>query len=276
VLGVDFTPWFRFTGTAGQAIVSKTAAYLITDSRYWIQAANQIDSNWYLIQAGYADTPKDWVEWLIDNVRDSQIGIDARTLCCTKAIELRNRLRPKGSKLVYPPQNLIDLVWKDKPSRPREPIYIHPIQFTGKSTLDKLADIRSLIRKTPPLTTPNSESARPTADKYHVATLIPALDSICEQLRGSTIGGKTYCLAAYILNLRGQDIPFNPLFQSYLMITLDKAILFVDPARLTDDVEDYLKTLYVDTRGYNDLWSYIRMREWGEGKVSFLLYVSLS
>jgi len=75
--------------------------------------------------------------------------------------------------------------------------------------------------------------------------------------------------AAYILNLRGQDIPFNPVFQSYLVITLDKAILFVDPAKLTDDVEDYLKAVNVETRDYNDLWSYLRKREWGEGKVSF-------
>lgn len=53
------------------------------------------------------------------------------------------------------------------------------------------------------------------------------------------------------------------------MITADKAILFIDPAKLTDDVEDYLKVVGVDTRGYNDLWSYLRKREWGEGKVSF-------
>jgi len=100
-------------------------------------------------------------------------------LCYTKARELYDQLSPKGSKLIYPPQNLIDLVWEDKPLRPGEPICIHPMQFTGKSAMDKLADIRTWIRKTPPITTPYSKFP-PTADKHHVATLITALDSIGE------------------------------------------------------------------------------------------------
>lgn len=238
-----------FSGTAGQAIVSKTAAYLLTDSRYWIQAANQVDTNWLCIQAGHVDGPKDWVEWILDRAKDSRIGVDARMLSYSKATELNNQLTPKGSKLVYPPQNLIDLIWKDKPLRSKEPIFVHSMEFTGRSTADKLDAIRKWIRDTPPSTSSYSKSS-PTADKYQVATLITALDSI-----------------AYILNLRGQDIPFNPVFQSYLVITLDKAILFVDPAKLTDDVEDYLKAVNVEARDYNDLWSYLRKREWGEGKV---------
>ena len=63
------------------------------------------------------------------------------------------------------------------------------------------------------------------------------------------------------------------MFQSYLVITLDKAILFIDPAKLTDDVEGYLKAVGVDTREYNDLWSYLRKREWGEGKVCFRIHL---
>lgn len=55
----------RFSGSAGQAIVSKTAAYLVTDSRYWLQAREELDSNWYLIPAGAVDAPKDWMEWLV-------------------------------------------------------------------------------------------------------------------------------------------------------------------------------------------------------------------
>lgn len=98
-------------------------------------------------------------------------------LSYTKATELNTQLTPKGSKLVYPPQNLIDLVWKDKPLRSKEPIFIHPMEFTGKSTPDKLADIRTWIRDTPPTTSSYSKST-PTSDKYHVATLITALDSI--------------------------------------------------------------------------------------------------
>jgi Xaa-Pro aminopeptidase len=55
----------RFNGSAGQAIVSKTTAYLVTDSRYWLQAQEQLDSNWRLVQGGHTDGPKDWIEWLV-------------------------------------------------------------------------------------------------------------------------------------------------------------------------------------------------------------------
>jgi Xaa-Pro aminopeptidase len=54
-----------FTGSAGQAIISKTAAYLVTDSRYWLQAQDEIDENWHLIPAGAFDGPKDWIDWLV-------------------------------------------------------------------------------------------------------------------------------------------------------------------------------------------------------------------
>jgi hypothetical protein len=58
----------RFTGSAGQAIISKTAAYLVTDSRYWLQARNELDSNWHLIPGGAVDGPKDWIDWLVVRV----------------------------------------------------------------------------------------------------------------------------------------------------------------------------------------------------------------
>lgn len=67
--------------------------------------------------------------------------------------------------------------------------------------------------------------------------------------------------------MRGSDIPFNPLFYAYLFISLDKVILFVDSPKLTDDTEDYLRSLKVERRDYNDIWPFLRRREWGEGKL---------
>lgn len=81
-------------------------------------------------------------------------------------------------------------------------------------------------------------------------------------------GVGTQCLVAYVLNLRGQDIPFNPVFHSYLVITQDKAILFIEPQKLTDDVKLYLQGLHVDTDEYNKVWKYLRERKADEGKVS--------
>jgi Xaa-Pro aminopeptidase len=73
--------------------------------------------------------------------------------------------------------------------------------------------------------------------------------------------------SAWLLNLRGSDIPFNPLFYAYLFISLDRAVLFLDPVKLTDEVEDHLRTLNIERKEYNDIWAFLRRREWGEGKI---------
>lgn len=73
--------------------------------------------------------------------------------------------------------------------------------------------------------------------------------------------------SAYVLNLRGDDIPFNPVFVSYMYIGLDRAILFVEQEKVEPPVREYLQNLRVELRDYNGIWSFLRTREWGEGKV---------
>ena len=82
--------------------------------------------------------------------------------------------------------------------------------------------------------------------------------------------------AAYILNLRGDDIPFNPVFVSYMYIGLDRAILFVEQEKIEPPVREYLQNLKVEIRDYNGIWSFLRTREWGEGKVRTFAFSSLS
>lgn len=238
-----------FTGTAGQAIVSKTTAYLVTDSRYWIQAQTELDPNWHLIPAGSHDGPKDWIDFLLDRAKDSRIGIDARMLSHDKATAFNTKLTAKNSKLIYPPQNFIDLIWKDKPARSKERIFVQPLEFTGKEAAVKIAEMRKWVRAQPAATLSYSK-APPTPAQMHVGTLITSLSNI-----------------AWLLNLRGGDIPFNPLFQSYLYLGLERAILFTDSAKISDDVTVYLSSLKIEKKEYNDLWAFLRRREWGEGKV---------
>jgi len=166
-----------------------------------------------------------------------------------KATFLNSKLASRSSKLVYPPQNLVDLVWKDKPAKSREPIYMQPMEFSGRSASAKLDELRAWIKAQPAATLSYSKSP-PTPSQMHVATLVTSLSCI-----------------AYLLNLRVSDIPFNPLFQSYLFVGFDRAVLFIDKAKVNDDIGDYLKSLSVEVREYNDLWSFLRRREWGEGKI---------
>ncbi|KAK6996964.1 Creatinase aminopeptidase [Favolaschia claudopus] len=238
-----------FTGTAGVAVISINSAYLITDSRYWLQAQEQLDPNWTLVEAGGIGGPKDWIEWLVSRAKNCRIGIDARMISHEKATLLTNKLTPLDSKMIYPPQNLVDLAWKDKVSKSKEPLFRQPIEFTGQEASSKLRRLRQWISKQPP-SVPAYSKTPPTEAQMHVATLITDLASI-----------------AYILNLRGTDIPYNPLFQAYLLVSLDSAVLFVDAAKCPDDIMGYLHSLNIERREYSDLWQYLRRREWGVGKI---------
>ena len=184
-----------------------------------------------------------------------------------KAVLFNTQLTAKSSKLIYPPQNFVDLIWKDKPPKSKEPIFIQPMEFTGKEASTKLAELRSWIKSQPPATLSYSK-APATPSQMHVATLITSLSSIGTSLPVHLIKFYNDILnIAYVLNLRGGDIPFNPLFHSYLFVAIDRAVLFTDSVKVNEDVRTYLHSLGVERKEYNDLWSFLRRREWGEGKV---------
>ncbi len=80
---------------------------------------------------------------------------------------------------------------------------------------------------------------------------------------------------AYLLNLRGSDIPFNPLFHAYLFIGVDSAILFLEGSKVPENIASYLEKLKVTRRDYSEIWAFLRKREWGEGKVRRSFYMGL-
>lgn len=114
----------NFTGSAGQAIVSKTSAYLITDSRYWLQAREQLDST-VRSQFRRQRQTLDRVG-IVERANHSKVDFDAPLISYEKATALNHELKSKKSKLQYPPQNLVDLFWRDKPPWSKEPIFVHP------------------------------------------------------------------------------------------------------------------------------------------------------
>lgn len=170
----------RFTGSSGQAIVSKNNAYIVTDSRYWIQAGREVDKNWLVVAAGSHDGPKDWMDWIVDRAHDVRIGIDARMLPHEKAVALNAQLGPKNCKLFYPPQNLVDLIWTDKPAKSRLPIFVQPVSFTGLEAGAKLERLRGWIKEQAPILPPYSKRSPTDADK-HVGTLVSNLACIGER-----------------------------------------------------------------------------------------------
>ncbi|KAI0697287.1 Creatinase/aminopeptidase [Cytidiella melzeri] len=238
-----------FTGSSGLAIVSRTNAYMVTDSRYWVQAKRELDRNWQVVQAGSVDGPKDWVEWLVERARDCRVGTDARMFSYEKITQLNTLLQQKSCKLFYPQQNLVDLIWESKPARSREPVFVQPLKLAGMEAGAKISKLRAWI-KAQPASVPSYSKSSPKPSQIQEAILVSNLAAV-----------------AWLLNLRGDDIPFNPVFHSYLFVSSELAILFIEPEKITSEVEDYLTSINVTHRSYNDIWTFLRKKEWGPGKV---------
>ncbi|KAF8143332.1 hypothetical protein K438DRAFT_1993952 [Mycena galopus ATCC 62051] len=154
-----------------------------------------------------------------------------------------------------PPQNLVDLAWKDKEPKSKEPLFEQPIEFTGEDTVSKIHQLREWIRRQPP-SVPAYSKTPPTESQIHVGTLITNLASIVVFVTDS------------LSSQSGSDIPFNPLFQAYLFVPVDDAILFVDRSKCNDGIMAYLDSFGVRQRGYVDLWQFLRRRDWGQGKLA--------
>ncbi len=208
-----------FTGSAGTLLVTLDNALLWTDSRYYIQAAQQLsDSGIALMkqEKGVPDIPEYLAEKMPDN---SVCAFDGRCMATAAARSISKRLSDCGRGLSVDPAVVFsDEVWTDRPPLSAEKVFALPDEVCGKSRAEKLGEIRSVIRQN-------------KAD----AMFISALDEI-----------------AYMLNLRGGDIEYCPLFLAYMMIFADKAILFANPDIFSDEITLSLKNDGVEIRSYNE------------------------
>uniref|UniRef100_A0A8D0AA42 X-prolyl aminopeptidase (aminopeptidase P) 2, membrane-bound n=1 Tax=Sander lucioperca TaxID=283035 RepID=A0A8D0AA42_SANLU len=220
-----------FTGSAGTAVVTQTKAALWTDSRYWVQAERQMDCNWELEKDGGSIA-----EWLISEVPSGdEIGFDPFLFSLSewKIIngDYRINLESSNRSLKSVPVNLVDQVWKD-----REPISSHnltrlPDRVIQRPWQKKVMQIRDQIRDNP---------YEPTA------LLLSALDE-----------------TAWLFNLRGNDIPYNPFFYSYTLLTMDEIWLFLHTDRMTDELRVYLNascngSLCVQLKSYDTVRDYLK------------------
>lgn len=198
-----------FTGSAGTAVITHEKAALATDGRYFNQASKQLDSNWELLKQGLTDVPT-WQEWTADRSEGGKIvGVDPAVITASESRKLSEKVKKKGGKELKPIKlNLVDSVWgKSRPSRPSEKVRVLGVKFAGKSFQDKLVDLRKEIEK-----------------KKGAGLIISMLDD-----------------TAWLFNLRGNDIPYNPVFFSYATVTASDATLYVDDSKLTNEVKAHLE-----------------------------------
>ncbi|OHW96364.1 metallopeptidase family m24 [Colletotrichum incanum] len=214
-----------FSGSAGCAVVTLDKAALATDGRYFNQASKQLDQNWQLLKQGLQDVPT-WQEWSAEQSAGGKVvGVDPELITGSTAKKLAEKIkRSGGSDLVPLDENLVDLVWaQDRPARPKNPVKVLPEKFSGKDVKTKLKELRQELDK-----------------KNSRAFVVSMLDEI-----------------AWLFNLRGDDIPYNPVFFSYAIITSDSATLYVDDSKLGEETRAYLAGNDVDVKPYEIIFDSI-------------------
>ncbi|XP_021772939.1 probable Xaa-Pro aminopeptidase P isoform X2 [Chenopodium quinoa] len=210
-----------FTGSAGTAVVTKDKAALWTDGRYFLQAEKQLSSDWILMRAGNMGVPT-MSEWLNDVLTPgSRVGIDPFLFSFDAAEELREDISKKNHELVLLSKtNLVDENWKDsRPKPPRKPVRLHELKYAGVDVSSKLSWLRSQL-----------------ANDGCSAMVITKLDEI-----------------AWLLNLRGSDIPHSPVMYAYLVVETDQSKLFIDDSKITSEVMGYLQNAGVELRPYDSI-----------------------
>lgn len=213
-----------FTGSAGTAVITRDKAILATDGRYFLQAGRQLDNNWTLLKQGVPNVPT-WQTWIVNEVIKTKavVGFDPQLFSYNEYQTLHELFKANdlADSLVPVSPNLIDLIWSgDQPERSESPVKILPLQYAGKSFINKLIELRSDIHK-----------------KRGYGFLVSALDDI-----------------AWLYNLRGDDIPFNPVFRAFSFVSATEAILYIDKVKITNQVLKYFGK-YVQVKPYEDVFS---------------------
>ena len=214
-----------FTGSAGTAVITLSDAGLWTDSRYFIQAEEQLEGTGItLFKDRLPETPSIG-EWLGSILKEGdKVGIDGWVNSHQEAQGLYNELKTYGLSLESMTEDIFTTLWEDRPSMPQTPVFILGEELTGASCTEKINRIREAISK-------NGASA----------IILSALDEI-----------------AWTLNLRGDDVHCNPVFISYLLISEEGYTLYILEEKITDEVRSYLKEHRVEIKTYPSLAEDIR------------------
>lgn len=206
-----------FTGSAGALVVTLDRAFVWADSRYWLQAAAQLqDTGIEVMEEGKPEVP-DITSWLLANLAPGSIvGIDGMVFSDTATAELAAALATKGITLLVD-FDVIDRLWTSRPQLPLDPIFLHDEKYAGESAASKIAKIMADV------------TAR-GADSLFVSDLAEI---------------------AWILNIRSRDVESNPVATAFLLITPDGATIFTAPGKLTPEVTAALADAGVTAAPYD-------------------------
>lgn len=207
-----------FSGSAGTAVVTQDAALLWTDGRYFLQATQELTEDWVLMKGGQPGVPEP-KQWLADNLKDGDaVGVDANVHSLSEARTMRDLLQKSAIELKCLVNNPVDEAWAgDRPEFPTAPIRQHPSEWAGKSVESKISDIRTAL----------------TEKKADVLIVSP-LDEV-----------------AWLFNVRGGDLDFNPVALGYGIVTQTTSTLYVDEGKVDDALRAALQKEGVTVTSYD-------------------------
>lgn len=203
-----------FTGSVGTFVVTADEAGVWVDSRYWEQAAKQLAGSGIELQKSGQVPP--YNEWLAANLpENAAVGIPSDMVSLTGKRTLAQSLTAKNIRIEHP-DDLLDQVWTSRPALPAETVFIHDPDYVSETAAEKLARVCAVMAE--------------KGANYH---LVSSLDDI-----------------AWLTNLRGSDVPFNPVFVSFLLIGKDNAVLFTEQCRLNAEAAAALQTAGITVEPY--------------------------
>ena len=205
-----------FTGSAGTAVVTLDKAALWTDSRYFIQAAEQLEGTGFLLMKEKIEGTPSVAEWLGSTLpAGSTVAVDGWVNTASEVEELENELKAYGLTLRtdIDPYNTI---WTDRPAIPQSKAFIQELEFAGESAASKIERIRKEIGNN--------------------AIVLSMLEEV-----------------AWTLNLRANDVENTPFMLGYVVITPQNTLLYICKEKLTPEIEKYLKGEGVNIREYEDI-----------------------
>ena len=215
-----------FTGSVGTLVVTHDFAGLWADSRYWVQAADQLEDTGITLQKLQPGSPNH-AQWLAANLNaGDSVAIDGNVLSLAEQDRLLDAFdevadsEEDGIRLITE-LDLLGEIWQDRPELPSAQLYAHDAQFVSQSAQEKLAEVRAQMQE---------------IDATH--HLISSLDDL-----------------AWLTNLRGSDVDYNPVFLAHMIVTADKATLYIDSVKVGEDIAKLLADAGISVADYDQVQS---------------------
>lgn len=212
-----------FTGSTGTAVVTLDDAGLWTDSRYFLQAAEQLEGSGFTLHKENIPGEPTVLEWLGEVLdEDAVVGVDGRLFSLIEANRIEMFCAQNGF-MFAPDFRAAEAIWTDRPARPMNPAFVHDEALAGEDVDSKISRV---------------VDALDAADADGL--LITALDEI-----------------AWLLNLRGSDVDYTPVVIAFAYVSEDERVLFIDSEKVTSEVKDHLKKYGVKIKDYDDIEKFL-------------------